>query len=78
MVVDVSTYPAGSLVMLVDSWLQKQHGQKFRPKWKGPFVVHQHFNNGTYKLSTSDKRILAKVHDGSKLKAYKHMEHLQD
>ena len=73
-----TTYPAGSLVMLIDSWLQKQHRQKFRPKWKGPFVIHQQFDNGTYKLSTPDGRIITKTYNGLKLKAYKHVEHLQD
>ena len=73
-----ASYPAGSLVMLIDSWLQKQHGQKFRPKWKGPFVIHQQFDNGTYKLSTPDGRVITKTYNGSKLKAYKHVEHLQD
>ena len=73
-----TTYPAGSLVMLIDSWLQKQHRQKFCPKWKGPFVIHQQFDNGTYKLSTPDGRIITKTYNGLKLKAYKHVEHLQD
>jgi transposase InsO family protein len=72
----LTSYPAGSLVMLVDSWLQK-HGQKFRPKWKGPFVIHRQFDNDTYKLSTPDGRIITKTYNGAKLKAYKHLEHLQ-
>lgn len=62
-----TTYPAGSIVMLVHSWLQKQHGQKFRPKWNGPFVIHHQFDNGTYKLSTPDGRIITKPYNGSKL-----------
>lgn len=73
-----TTYPAGSIVMLVDNWLQKQHRQKFRPKWKGPFVIHHQFDNETYKLSTPDGRIITKPYNGSKLKLYKHMELSED
>jgi hypothetical protein len=62
------------LVMLVDSWLMKQHGQKFIPKWKGPFVIHEVYSNNTYKLSTPDGNILKKRYNGSKLKSYRHIE----
>jgi hypothetical protein len=63
--------------MLIDSWLQKQHGQKFHSKWKGSFVIHQQFDIGTNKLSMPDERKITKTYKRSKLKAYKHMEHLQ-
>ena len=39
------------LVMLVDSWLMKC-GQKFIPKWKGLYVIHQQFLNGAYTHSS--------------------------
>jgi hypothetical protein len=65
------------LVMLIDSWLMKQHGQKFRPKWKGPFVVHQLYNKGTYKLSTPGGDLIDKRYNGSKLKKYTHRDDLQ-
>jgi hypothetical protein len=38
----------GDLMMLIGSWLLKQHGQKFRPKWKWPYAIHQEFSNGSY------------------------------
>jgi len=50
----------GELVLMVDHWLVKQHGQKFRPKWLGPFVVHQRFDNGSYSLSIPEGEILKK------------------
>jgi hypothetical protein len=55
------TFARGSLVMLVDSWLMKQHGQKFNPKWKGPYVMHKVFDNGTYELSTPEGSVLKNV-----------------
>jgi hypothetical protein len=68
------TFARGSLVMLVVSWLMKQHGQKFIPKWKGPYVVHMVFDNGTYELSTPEGSVLKKRYNGSKLKVYRHLD----
>ena len=62
--------------MLVDSWLIKQHGQKFRPKWLGPYVIHQAYDNGTYVLSYLDGRIMKKRYNGQKLKNY-HISDIQ-
>jgi hypothetical protein len=62
----------GDLVMLIDSWLLKQHGQKFRPKWKGPYAIHHAFSNGSYTLSTPGGDIISKRYNGSKLKRYYH------
>jgi hypothetical protein len=64
----------GDLVMMVDSWLMKQHGQKFIPKWKGPFVIHEVYPNDTYNISTPDGVVLKKRYNGTKLKVYRHIE----
>jgi hypothetical protein len=69
----VITFTRGSLVMLVDSWLMKKHGQKFIPKWKGSYVIHRIFDNGTYELSTPDGQMLKKQYNGAKLKSFRHL-----
>ena len=67
-------FARGGLVMLVDSWLMKQHGHKFIPKWKGPYVIHEVYSNDTYKFSTPDGDIFKKRYNGSKLKVCRHIE----
>lgn len=74
----LTEFEPGSLVILVDSWLMKQHGQKFQPKWKGPYVIHEKFDNRSYTLSSPDGSKITKPYNGSKLKPYYYSEHLQD
>lgn len=59
-----------NLVMIVDSWLMKQKEQKFLPRWKGPYLVAQKHDNGTYKLSTLNGDVIQRYVNGSKLKDY--------
>ena len=56
--------------MIVDSWLMKQKGQKFLPRWKGPYLVAQKHDNSTYKLSTLNGDVIERYMNGSKLKDY--------
>jgi hypothetical protein len=69
-----TTFVRAELVMLIDSWLMKQHGQKFILKWKGPYVIHKVYTNRTYNLSTPSGRILMKCYNGTKLKFYRHYD----
>lgn len=68
----VIQFGPGELVMMVDHWLAKQHGQKFKPKWIGPYVIHQSFDNGSYRMSTPEGIIMKKLYNGAKLKRYYH------
>jgi hypothetical protein len=60
----------GDAVMLLDDWLVKQKGQKFRPRWKGPFQVAEKYDNGSYKLSTMEGELIDRHVNGTKLKIY--------
>lgn len=71
-------FSRGDLILRVDSWLAKQHGQKFKPRWLGPYVIHKRYSNGSYQLSTPDGEIMSKIFNGSKLKLYRHRDdHMQ-
>lgn len=64
----------GDLILLIDNWLMKQHGQKFKPRWLGPYVIHKRYSNVSYQLSTPCGEVMPKIYNGSKLKIYKHRE----
>jgi len=68
-------FQQGDLIMMIDHWLIKQHGHKFRPKWQGPYVIHRDFDNGSYKLNTPEGEILKKIYNSSKLKPFIEREH---
>ena len=48
------TFKHGDVIMLINNWLIKQHGQKFYPKWLGLYVIHQAYDNGMSVLSYLD------------------------
>jgi hypothetical protein len=66
-------FAKGDLMMVVDNWLMKQKGQQFMPHWKGPYLVEEKYDNGTYMLATLRGDLIKRYVNGSKLKDY----HLQ-
>ena len=64
-------YQMGEQVLLRESAHENVHGDKFRPKWSGPYIIHQVWNNGSYKLrETNSPRILRTPINGDRLKKY--------
>ena len=58
-------------VLLWESHHENVHGDKFREKWSGPFLIHQVWKNGVYKLrETETTRILRTPINGNRLKKY--------
>lgn len=60
----------GTWVLLHETWLDNQHGNKNALRWAGPYVVHQHFPSGSYALRELDGTILAGSVAGSRLKVF--------
>ena len=54
--------------------LQHSHSAKFKPKWEGPYRIHEAPGFGVYKLRDSEGRVEAKPIHGDRLKAYKERE----
>ncbi len=63
-------FKIGQQVLLYDSATQHTHGDKFRDIYKGPYYIHEVYDNGTYKLRENDGRVTKKVINGNRLKAY--------
>jgi transposase InsO family protein len=64
-------FQIGEQVLLRESAQDQVHGDKFRPKWTGPFIIHQVWKNGTYKLRDLDTpRVLRTTINGDRLKKY--------
>lgn len=64
-------FDPGDLVLRLDCWLMKQKGQKFFPRWKGPFVIREAFKNDSYKLGTLDGELIDKHVNIEKLKLFR-------
>jgi hypothetical protein len=47
------------LILHKDSWLIKQKGQKFYPRWKEPFIIREAYANANYKLGTLDGEFIS-------------------
>ena len=61
----------GDSVLLWDkrSALKGMH-KKFDSLWKGPFVIHQKFENNSFKLAYQDGQVLPLTYNGQDLKLY--------
>jgi len=65
------TFDIGDKVLRYNSKDKDRHDVKLKPKWTGPYWVHDTFHNGTYKLRTMDGDVLVKPAHGDRLKLYK-------
>jgi len=60
----------GDKVLLKDAAKEKQYSGKLSQKWKGPFYIHDTFNNGAYKLRTLEGKVLKSPYNIKHLKKY--------
>ena len=61
----------GDSVLLWDkSSAPKGMHKKFNSLWKGPFVIHQAFENNYFKLAYQDGELLPLTYNGQDLKLY--------
>jgi len=65
------TFKTGDKVLYFNVTLDHSHSGKFKPKWKGPFVINQQLPNGAYKLATNDGQPLPAPINGNLLKPYR-------
>ncbi|CAH1768949.1 297_t:CDS:1, partial [Entrophospora sp. SA101] len=64
-------YQIGEQVLLRESAHENVHGDKFREKWLGPYLIHQVWKSGSYKLrEIESQRILRTPINGDRLKKY--------
>ena len=61
----------GDKVLYFNVVLDHSHSGKFKPKWKGPFIIHQQLPNGAYKLITNEGQLMSTPINGNLLKLYR-------
>src|SRR4051812_42873164 len=52
-------YRIGDKVLMYDAARDKHFTGKLKPKWKGPYYIHNVLRNGAYKLRTMEGKVLA-------------------
>ena len=57
-VIQLSQYEAGTWVLVHETWLDAQHGNKGALRWAGPYVVHERYPSGSYCLRELDGTVL--------------------
>ena len=57
-------------VLMYDAARDKHFTGKLKPKWKGPYYIHDVLRNGTYKLRTMDGKVLVALINTQLLKKY--------
>ncbi|OJT10001.1 Retrovirus-related Pol polyprotein from transposon 17.6 [Trametes pubescens] len=69
-------YEIGTWVLLHETWLDNQHGNKGAMRWAGPYVVHKRHKN-TYMLKELDGALFRSQVAGSRLRLFYFRDELQ-
>jgi Integrase zinc binding domain/Integrase core domain len=64
------TFKISDKVLMYDAARDKHFTGKLKPKWKGPYYIHDTLKNGAYKLRTMDGKVLAAPINIQLLKKY--------
>ncbi|KAI9063701.1 hypothetical protein FKP32DRAFT_1550777, partial [Trametes sanguinea] len=70
-------YDLGMWVLVHETWLDKQHGNKGALRWAGPYIVHSRCENNTYLLRELDGTLFRSRVAGSRLKLFYFRDDLQ-
>ena len=57
-------------MLIYDAARDKHFTGKLKPKWKGPYYIHNVLKNGAYKLRTMDGKVLVVPINTQLLKKY--------
>lgn len=60
----------GMLVLRYDSRLDTRHDTKFLPRWEGPFIIYQRYQNGSYQLQDLSGNLHKTRENGWRFKPY--------
>ena len=50
--------------------IKKQKDGKLQPNWKGPYIIHESYGNGAYRIKTLEGQILKSSYNIQQLKKY--------
>ena len=64
------TFKISNKVLMYDAARDKHFTGKLKPKWKGPYYIHDVLKNSVYKLRTMDRKVLAAPINIQLLKKY--------
>ncbi|EKM51440.1 uncharacterized protein PHACADRAFT_102853, partial [Phanerochaete carnosa HHB-10118-sp] len=67
----------GTWVLVHETWLDNQHGNKGALRWAGPYVIVQRHPSGSYSLRELDGTLLKESVSGSRLKLFYFRDHDQ-
>ena len=67
-------FKIGDKVLVYDAARDKHFTGKLKPKWKGPYYIHEDLGNGAFKLRTMDGKLLLAPLNTALLKSYYNRE----
>ena len=70
-------FEPGTWVLIHETWLDNQHGNKGALRWAGPYAVVQRHPSGSYALRELDGTLLKESVAGSRLKIFHFRDKLQ-
>src|ERR1051325_273134 len=63
-------FSIGTKVLLKDMLREQSYSGKLRPKWKGPYYIHNVIGKGAYKIRDLEGRVLKATYNIKQLKEY--------
>ncbi|KZT00323.1 uncharacterized protein LAESUDRAFT_633658, partial [Laetiporus sulphureus 93-53] len=60
----------GTWVLVHETWLDAQHGNKGVLHWSGPYVVHERYASGSYCLKELDGTVLKEAVTANRVKLF--------
>ncbi|TFY61408.1 hypothetical protein EVJ58_g4516 [Rhodofomes roseus] len=63
-------YEPGTWVLVHETWLDAQHGNKGALRWAGPYVVHERYPSGSYCIRELDGTVLKEHVAASRLRLF--------
>lgn len=63
-------YAVGTWVLVHETWLDAQHGNKGALRWAGPYIVHERYPSGSYCIRELDGAVLKEHVAASRLRLF--------
>ncbi|TFY52589.1 hypothetical protein EVJ58_g9929 [Rhodofomes roseus] len=68
--IELGDYAPGTWVVVHETWLDAQHGNKGALRWAGPYIIHERYPSGSYCIRELDGTVLKEHVAASRLRLF--------